>query len=250
MADTKTLTPYQLASSTLESAANTRNIPAVSLQQALDRTLQEQGLDAEQLSTEQLQALLFPALDHALSDLLEEKERRPMLRRLAEQLAAQQLGAVFAAPSAKTGSSAQASQTAAESEDWEFSEEDFEFEDPEYLAVPAVRAYDLDQSDEQSRLIAELGRVSGVQSVMVCRHNGEVVQARSIRDLSALGGVVAATVLLLRGRSMRLMSAQVGSTVVCMRSLDGYAVAVLADTEVNVGRLLGELSQIQSKNAA
>ena len=275
MPDTEMLTPYQLASSALESTAQERGISVVALQQVLDRILQEQGLDAEQLSAEQLQVLLFPVLDRAYADLLEEDERRRMLRGLSEQLVAQELGAVFApaaaAPaltdsaltdSALTDSaltdSAQAdsvlagpAQPAEEGEeDWDFGEDEFEFEDPEYLAAPAARAYDLSQHADQNRLIADLGRVSGVQSVMVCRENGEVVQVRSLKDLSALGGVVAATVLLLRGRSLRLMSAQVGGTVVCVRPLGSYAVAVLAGPEVNVGRLLSELGQVQAENAA
>ncbi|MCY1702965.1 roadblock/LC7 domain-containing protein [Deinococcus sp. SL84] len=265
MPDTEMLTPYQLASSALESTAQERGISVVALQQVLDRILQEQGLDTEQLSAEQLQVLLFPVLDRAYADLLEEDERRRMLRGLSEQLVAQELGAVFApaaAAPALTDSaltdSAQAdsvlagpAQPAEEGEeDWDFGEDEFEFEDPEYLAAPAARAYDLSQHADQNRLIADLGRVSGVQSVMVCRENGEVVQVRSLKDLSALGGVVAATVLLLRGRSLRLMSAQVGGTVVCVRPLGSYAVAVLAGPEVNVGRLLSELGQVQAENAA
>ncbi|GHF93147.1 hypothetical protein GCM10017783_01310 [Deinococcus piscis] len=258
MSDTELLTPYQLASSALESTAQERGISVVALQQVLDRTLQEQGLDAAELSAEQLQGLLFPALDRAYTDLLDEDERRRMLRALSEQLAAQELGAVFTPTAATTDtltqlgeqSSLAAESEDTDSEDWDFGEDDFELEDPEYLAAPVARAYDLSQGADQTRLIAELGRISGVQSVMVCRENGEVVQVRSLKDLSALGSVVAATVLLLRGRSLRLMSAQVGGTVVCVRPLGSYAVAVLAGPEVNVGRLLGELGQVQTENAA
>ncbi|MDO4264153.1 MAG: hypothetical protein Q4C67_08135, partial [Deinococcus sp.] len=219
------------------------------------------GLSAGNLSAEQLQEWLFPTLDRAYAGLLDEDSRRGMLRSLSEQLVAQELGAVFAptalstaAPdsaatdTAVTGTAAtgpvqtapampaQEADEGVADEDWDFGEDEFELEDPEYLNAPVTRAYDLGQSADQSRLIADLGRVSGVQSVMICRENGEVMQMRSLKDLSALGSVVAATVLLLRGRSLRLMSAQVGGTVVCVRPLGSYAVAVLASPEVNSER--------------
>ncbi|WP_261664518.1 roadblock/LC7 domain-containing protein [Deinococcus sp. Marseille-Q6407] len=258
MANPETATAYELATSALATAAQEQGLPAAALSQVLDRVLAAQGLPAGQLTSGQLQGLLFPELDRAYSGVLEDEPRQRLLRTLSEQLVAQELDAVFApAPAAETELDTAGSQTetdtedAAESgEDWEFGEDEFEFEDPEYLAAPAARSYDLSSAADQNSLIAELGRVGGVQSVMICRQNGEVVQARSLKDLTALGSVVAATVLLLRGHALRLMSAQVGGTVVCVRPLGDYAVAVLADPEVNVGRLLGELSQLQTENAA
>ena len=253
MADTEMLTPYQLASSALDSAAHEGGLSAAPLQQIFDRTLVAQGWTPASLTAEQLQSILFPTLDQAYGGLLNDERRKRMLNGLAEQLAAMELGATFAPRAAVTVPSglaeelenASAADKSSDDEDWDFGEDEFELEDPEYMAAPVARAYNLDTESDQSRLISDLGRVSGVQSVMVCRRSGEVVQARSLKDLSSLGNVVAATVLLLRERSLRLMSAQVGRTVVCVRPLGGYAVAVLADPSVNIGRLLGELGQLQ-----
>lgn len=260
MSNPQTATAYQIATSAFASAAQEQGQPmtTATLQRVLDDTLAAQGWTADTLAAEQLQGLLFPDLDRAYSSLLGEEPRRRMLREISELLAAQELGAVFTPKVAEddlglSEPQVAASQAAAnadsedDDEDWDFGEDEFELEDPEYLAAQAARAYDLAESSEQSRLITDLGRVSGVQSVMVCRQNGEVLDSRSLRDLSSLGSVVAATVLLLRGRSLRLMSAQVGNTVVCVRPLGNYAVAVLADPSVNIGRLLSELGQVQGQ---
>lgn len=261
MSNPETATAYQIATSALVSSAQEQGQPmmATSFQRVLDDTLAARGWTSESLTAEQLQGLLFPDLDRAYSSLLDEEPRRRMLREISELLAAQELGAIFTPKVAEadlglTEPKAAASHSAAENadseeddEDWDFGEDEFELEDPEYLAAQETRAYNLTESSEQSRLITDLGRISGVQSVMVCRQNGEVLDSRSLRDLSSLGGVVAATVLLLRGRSLRLMSAQVGSTIVCVRPLGEYAVAVLADPSVNIGRLLSELGQVKGQ---
>ncbi|RTR29909.1 roadblock/LC7 domain-containing protein [Deinococcus radiophilus] len=217
------------------------------LRAVLDTTLEQQGLSGRTLEADQLEVLLFPELDSRLENaidtgVLSAEDRRAALRHISELLAAQQLEAMM--PGGAAQQNASALDDLAE-DDWEFGEDDFELDDPEYVSAPSLRRYDLSQSADQDRLITELGRVSGVQSVMVCRQNGEVVQSRSLNDLTKLGSVVAATVMLLRGRSLRLMSAQVGGTVVCVRPMGEHAVAVLADPGVNIGRLLSELGQLQ-----
>lgn len=256
----ESVTPHQIALSVFHSAAQEQGLPVAELQRIFNKALMAKGFTPEGLDGEQLQGLLFPELDYAYGGLLAEEPRRRMLREISELLAAQELGAMFTPKAAEhdlnfseslDADVPQAATVTAtkDDDDWDFGEDEFEFEDPEYLAAQTARGYDLSQSAEQSRLITDLGRVNGVQSVMVCRQNGEVINSRSLRDLSSLGGVVAATILLLRGRSLRLMSAQVGGTVVCVRPLQDYAVAVLAAPSVNIGRLLSELGQVQLAQA-
>ena len=254
--------PYATALAALFAAAQEQNVPAEELRRVLDMALAARGWQPQTLSSDDLQALLFPELDTAYSALLAEEPRQRMLRRIAEQLAAQELGAFFSPDAeeaqssladisdAPLAASAPAAPPAAaeqdgDDEDWDFGEDEFEFEDPEYLAAQSVRRHDLAQEAEQGRLIADLGHITGVHSVLVCRQNGEVLQSRSLGDTAGLGSVVAAAVLLLRGRGLRLMSAQLSDTVLVLRPLGDHVVAVLAQPSVNIGRLLSELSGLE-----
>ena len=85
----------------------------------------------------------------------------------------------------------------------------------------------------------------GVQTVVLCSTDGQVISVRAPQGAPQLGSVVAATALLFRQRDLKLLSADLGNATVCMRVVGGYCVALLARGSVNVGRLLSELQQIE-----
>ncbi|WP_412027427.1 roadblock/LC7 domain-containing protein [Deinococcus yunweiensis] len=124
--------------------------------------------------------------------------------------------------------------------------DDFEFEDPDSALNSGAQSYDLNSPLGQEELMQNLGRLSGVQGVMVCRANGEVLRVRAIRDPAGVGAVVAASVLLFQQRTLRLMSAELGGKTVCVRPLGAYCVAVIVNSQSNVGRLLVELQQLKA----
>lgn len=128
----------------------------------------------------------------------------------------------------------------------EFGADDFEFDDPEYAAAPSTRHYALSGEAGQDALIRDLGRMQGVLGVMVTRESGEVLRVGALRDVTQLGSVIAATGLLLRQRGLKLLAADLGQQTVCMRPLGNYSVAVIAGPQVNVGRLLTELQQLEA----
>lgn len=127
----------------------------------------------------------------------------------------------------------------------DFSADDFEFVDPEYSHFQASsKSYALATSEGQNALLTELARNAGVQTVVLAKQ-GQVITERAPQGAAPLGSVVAATALLLRGRGLKLVSAQFASGTVCMRVVGDYCVAVVARGSVNVGRLLTELQQIE-----
>ncbi|WP_293913515.1 hypothetical protein [Deinococcus sp.] len=127
-----------------------------------------------------------------------------------------------------------------------FSADDFEFSDPDYNHLQAAaKRYDLTSTKGQDALLSELARHAGVQTVVLCTTSGQVLNVRAPQGAPQLGSVVAATALLLRQRELRLISANLGSATVCMRVVGSYCVALLARGDINVGRLLGELQQIE-----
>ena len=128
----------------------------------------------------------------------------------------------------------------------EFGADDFEFDDPEYAAAPRTRHYALESEAGQEALIRDLGRMQGVLGVVVTRESGEVLRVKALRDVTQLGSVIAATGLLLRQRGLKLLAADLGGQTVCMRPLGPYSVAVIAGPQVNVGRLLTELQQLEA----
>lgn len=126
-----------------------------------------------------------------------------------------------------------------------FESDDFEFDDPEYSAAPGRPTYLLDAPAGQDALIRDLGRLAGVQGVLVTRENGEILRSKALRDASGLGSVIAATAALFRRQGLRLLSAELGTQTVCMRPAHGYCVAVVAGANVNTGRLLAELERAE-----
>lgn len=128
----------------------------------------------------------------------------------------------------------------------DFSADDFEFVDPEYSHLQAAgKAYALSSAAGQNELLSELARNAGVQTVVLSSLQGQVISERTPPGAAPLGSVVAATAMLLRGRGLRLLSAQFAGATVCMRVVGDYCVAVVARGNVNIGRLLSELRQIQ-----
>lgn len=127
-----------------------------------------------------------------------------------------------------------------------FSAEDFEFSDPDYVHLQAaVKRYELLTTQGQDALLYELARHPGVQTVVLCSTDGQVLSVRAPQGAPQLGSVVAATAMLFRQRELRLLSADLGSATVCMRVVGHHCVAILARGSVNVGRLLTELQQIE-----
>ncbi|AWN22125.1 hypothetical protein DKM44_01775 [Deinococcus irradiatisoli] len=128
----------------------------------------------------------------------------------------------------------------------DFSAEDFEFSDPEYGHLQAAsKAYALSTPQGQDALLYELARHAGVQTVVLCNTAGQVLSVRAPQGAPQLGSVVAATALLFRQRELKLLSVDLGNATVCMRVVGEYCVALLARGNVNVGRLLTELQQIE-----
>lgn len=249
-----TTASYQLTLDQLLRMAPENSTTRQQIADVLEQTLAEHGFSPQKIGPGDMQDLLFPHLDRALALLVgDDGLRQGTLRRVGELLIAQELGAVFGA-----GADAPIDDDELDLDDEEHEaspeeDDDFDIEDEVGPSLGASSRtsprYNLSSEAEQSRLIADLGRVSGVQSVMICRHNGEVLMARSLTDTSRLGGVVAATIMLLRNQKLRLMSAHVGQTIMCVRPFGDCAVAVLAQPSANVGRLLTELSQIEAINS-
>lgn len=128
----------------------------------------------------------------------------------------------------------------------DFSADDFEFVDPEYSHLQASsKAYALGSKEGQNTLLTELARNSGVQTVVLCDLQGQVLAERGPRVAAPLGSVVMAMDMLLSGRGLKLVSAQFGGATVCLRLVGNYCVAVVARGKVNVGLLLTELQQIE-----
>lgn len=130
---------------------------------------------------------------------------------------------------------------------FELSEDDFEFDDPDFGGTLAQRSFDLESEVGRDELIQHLGRMQGVQSVMISRGSGEVLKFRAMRDPKGLSSVMAATAMLFQKRHLKLMSADLGNQTVCMRPLGPYSVAVVAGPQVNIGRLLAELQQVEAR---
>ncbi|RJF72252.1 roadblock/LC7 domain-containing protein [Deinococcus cavernae] len=129
---------------------------------------------------------------------------------------------------------------------FELSEDDFEFDDPDFGGTLEQRAFDLNSEKGQEELIQHLGRMQGVQSVMISSRAGQVLKFKAMRDPKGLSSVMTATALLFQKRQLKLMSVDLGAQTVCMRPLGPYSVAVVAGAQVNVGRLLAELQQVEA----
>lgn len=124
--------------------------------------------------------------------------------------------------------------------------DDFEFDDPDFSAFEGEqRHYDLSTPEGQEALLTDLARQPGVQGVVICGQGGQVLRSRTNRGEKALSSIVAATALLFRQRSLKILCADLGQVKVCMRPLGEYCVAVLAGEQVNIGRVITELQQLR-----
>ncbi|ABF44359.1 MULTISPECIES: roadblock/LC7 domain-containing protein [Deinococcus] len=208
----------------------------------LRAALREQGLTAEGVTAGEMQRVLSGPLLTRLSGVLPPERARAELGNLAAQLQKHYPKAptLFSSPAATWDET-----TSTHWEDIDFSADDFEFDDPEYTATPPERQYALGTAAGQEALIQDLGRIPGVQGVMVCRASGEVLRERALSGSRNLSSVIAATALLFQKRALNLMSADMGGQTVCMRPVGAYCVAVVAGPQVNIGRLLAELQQVR-----
>lgn len=127
----------------------------------------------------------------------------------------------------------------------DFSEDDFEFDDPELGGTLSKQVFNLSDANGQEALIQHLGRMQGVQGIMISRPSGEVLREKAVRDSRSLSSVMAATAMLFGKRGLRLMSVDLGTQTVCMTPLGSYLVAVVAGSQVNIGRLLAEMEQLE-----
>ncbi len=124
--------------------------------------------------------------------------------------------------------------------------DDFEYDDPDFSAFEGEqRHYNLSTLEGQEALLSDLARQPGVQGVVICTRGGQVLRSRANKGEKALSSIVAATVLLFRQRSLKILCADLGQVKVCMRPLGEYCVAVLAGEQVNIGRVITELQQLR-----
>lgn len=213
----------------------------------LRAALREQGLAPEGVSAREMRRVLEGPLLGRLSGVLPAARARAELGALARQLGG--AGDPEERAPAQTPVADWDETMSTEPTRWDdgplLGADDFEFDDPDYTVLPGERSYALEQEADQEALIAHLGRMTGVQGVLVCRATGEVLRERSLSGAASLGSVIAATALLFQKRALRLMSADLGGRTVCMRPLGGFCVAVVAGPQVNVGRLLAELQHLR-----
>ncbi|GAA5514355.1 hypothetical protein Dcar01_03110 [Deinococcus carri] len=211
----------------------------------LRAALREQGLTPEGVNAAEMQRVLSGPLLARLSGVLPQARARAELRAMSMQLQQQYPKAPTLFITAPLAAWDEAGGDTRWQDEPQFSADDFEFDDPEYTAAPALRHYALDSASGQEALIQDLGRMQGVQGVMVCRASGEVLRQRALAGATNLSSVIAATALLFQKRSLNLMSVDMGTQTICMRPLGAYCVAVVAGPQVNIGRLLAELQQVR-----
>lgn len=134
--------------------------------------------------------------------------------------------------------------------------DDFELDDlelhapgPDGPGAPArtapFRAVQLRETNGQDALLSDLAKLGSVRGVVLCDAAGKVVRARSQTGADALGAMMAATAALFRGRPWHILCVDLGAQTVCVRPLGNHFVALLAGSNVNLGRLIAELSSLK-----
>ncbi|GGS00761.1 roadblock/LC7 domain-containing protein [Deinococcus sedimenti] len=207
--------------------------------------LREQNLLPETVSAQEMQRLLSGPLLSRLSAVMPAARARRELLSLSGQMAEKYPKAPTLFIESGPHATWDDPQDTGGWDDLGLGADDFEFDDPEFATGLTGRSYDLATTLDQDTLIQTLGRLAGVQGVMVCRANGEVLRVRAVKDANGLAGVVAASAMLFQKRALRLLSADLGGQTVCVCPLGEYCVAVIANSQANVGRLLVELQQIK-----
>lgn len=214
----------------------------------LRAALREQNLTSEGVSALEMQRVLSGPLLNRLSTVLPQARARAELQALASRLEVQYPKAPTLFNDTRPVAAWDENPVMTNTR-WDdlphLNAEDFEFDDPDYTGPAEVKSYALDSASGQDDLILEFARMQGVLGVMVCRSTGEVLRVRALRDAAGLSSVIAATAMLFQKRALKLMSADLGGQTVCMRPLGQYCVAVVAGPNINVGRLLAELGQVQ-----
>ena len=263
---------------TLSLQALARSVSERGADALLTAALRERQLSPEDVTAAQMQLVLAGPLVHRLSTILSPEQARAELGALSAQLGSSfsstptlftdvgtlndwdagpavsewtgegdlRGGNAGAAAPHEAAPQDNGRAVATDTEPDDLGADDFEFDDPEYAAAPSTRHYALNGEAGQDALIRDLGRMPGVLGVMVTRENGEVLRVKALRDVTQLGSVMAATGLLLRQRGLKLLAADLGQQTVCMRPLGPYSVAVIAGPQINVGRLLTELQQLEA----
>lgn len=213
----------------------------------LRAALREQNVQPDTVTAEEMQKVLSGSLLTRLSSAMPAGRAHQELQRLSAQLASQYPKAptLFEQLEPYAAWDETPEVTQGGWVDLNLSADDFEFDDPEYTSGLTTRSYQLENSQEQEDLILELARLNGVQGIMICRSSGEILSMRALQDASRLSGAVAATAMLFQKQGLSLMAAELGGQTVCVRPLGAYCVAVVAGPQVNVGRLLVELQQVQ-----
>ncbi len=213
----------------------------------LRSAIREQHLRAEDITVQDMQRLISGPLLSKLSMALPVARAKSELQALSKHLEAQYPKAptLFTENASFAAWDESPEMTSTRWEDFGLTVDDFEFDEPEYNMNQVGREYTLVSRDGQDELIQALGRLSGVQGVMICSANGEILHFKAIKNAPDLGGVVAATAMLFQKRSLKLMSAEVSGQTICMRPVGAYCIAVVAGYDINVGRLLMELQQLK-----
>ncbi|WP_309571454.1 roadblock/LC7 domain-containing protein [Deinococcus sp.] len=214
----------------------------------LRTALRDLRLSPDTVTGADMQRVLSGPLLSRLSTVLPHERARQELLGLSRQLESTDVKAptLFTQPGPSASWEEHSDATATSWDQLDLDVDDFEFDDPDSALTSTGQSYDLDSPLGQEELLQNLGRLSGVQGVMVCRANGEVLRVRAIREAAGLGSVVAASAMLFQQRSLRLLSAELGGRTVCVRPLGAYCVAVIVNSQSNVGRLLVELQQLKA----
>lgn len=220
----------------------------------LHAVLKEQGLTAENVSVSEMQELLQGPLLGRLTAVLPPEQAREQVDELVQRLKNEfpkaptlftEVGAIWeTGDNGEPSPPAMATSTPQTWEDpFEFAEDDFEFDDPEYQTAVENRVYDLNDTGDQERVIQDLGRMQGILGIMVTTHNGQLLQAKAIQEPSQLGNVIE-TIHNIFDHRLKLMSLDLEHQVVCLRMLNNFCIAIIANSNVNTGLLLAELRQI------
>ncbi|WP_425146890.1 roadblock/LC7 domain-containing protein [Deinococcus sp.] len=206
--------------------------------------LKDAQLAAESVTPQEMQAVLSGPLLRRLSAVLPPQQAGRTLRSISRRVVEKHPRAptLFLDPEGPLhwGSVDDVGVEAALSAD------DFEYDDPDYSAFQGEgRSYDLSGPQGQELLLSDLARQPGVQGVVLCSQDGQVLRSRAQRGGTSLGSIVAATIMLFRNRQLSILSADLGSVKVCMRPLGVYCVAVLGGEGVNIGRVISELQGLK-----
>lgn len=225
----------------------------------LQAVLKEKGLTGDSVSVSQMQEMLEGPLLGRLTAVWPPEQARAEAESLLGRLRSEfpkaptlftDVGAIWDDNNPDNPPEQTQAQASSQPQSWqepfEFEEDDFEFDDPEYQAVRSAKQYNLSQSSDQESLIQELGRMQGIISIMITRDDGEMLQFKATREPTNIKDIISSVEYLFRKR-LKLMSFDLDKQVICLRPLGEYYVAVVAGTQANIGRLLAELQQLEIK---